>query len=47
MMVDPNGIAGLDAQFIRPHVADRAADSGGRPSCQGIYWTGRASGPRC
>src|SRR3546814_19340105 len=46
MMVDPNGIEGLDAQFIgRVSPTAPRIQAGGHP-CQGIYWTEAGKRPK-
>ena len=46
MMVDPNGIEGLDAEFIgRVSPTAPRIQAGGYP-CQGIYWTEAGKRPK-
>ena len=46
MMVDPNGIEGLDAEFIgRVSPTAPRIQAGGHP-CQGIYWTEAGKRPK-
>src|SRR3546814_10463448 len=45
-MMDPNGIEGLDAQFIgRVSPTAPRIQAGGHP-CQGIYWTESGKRPK-